>query len=116
LIDLWDDTKIKASSIWRQEIEKALSSSKLALLLISGNFLASDFIQNNELPPLLAAAKEGGTMIFPIIISPSRLPKSISEIQSVNSPSQPLTAMTYNEQEILFVKVVEEIENALCEE
>lgn len=116
LIDLWDDTKIKASSIWRQEIEKALSSSKLAILLISGNFLASDFIQNNELPPLLAAAKEGGTIVFPIIISPSRLPKSISEIQSVNSPSKPLTAMTYNEQEDLFVKVVEEIENALCEE
>jgi hypothetical protein len=116
LIDLWDDTKIKASSIWRKEIEKALSSSKLALLLISSNFLASDFIQNNELPPLLAAAKEVGTVIFPIIISPSRLPRSISEIQSVNSPSKPLTAMTYNEQENFFVKVVEEIENVLCEE
>ncbi|MGG6268502.1 TIR domain-containing protein [Leptolyngbya sp. AN03gr2] len=113
-IDLWSDKKIKVGSYWKHEIEKALDSAKIALLLVSADFLASDFIAKNELPQLLAAAKDKGTIIIPIILSPCRLPKNISEIQAANSPSKALTSMSYHEREEVFSMIVEIIEEYLA--
>jgi TIR domain/ATPase family associated with various cellular activities (AAA) len=115
VVDLWDDTRIKAGTLWKQEIQGAIDSAKVALLLITANFLASDFISDNELPPLLAAAREEGAIILPLIISPSRFMQTptLSEFQTVNSPQRPLSAITWNEQEELLVKVTQVIEEAL---
>src|SRR5438270_11408475 len=60
LIELWTDSKIQPGERWQDEIKLALASTKVAILLISVDFLNSPFIQNNELPPLLAAAETEG--------------------------------------------------------
>jgi len=52
VVDLWDDTRISPGMDWRREIDTALSAASVAVLLISADFLASDFIVDNELPVL----------------------------------------------------------------
>jgi hypothetical protein len=50
---VWDDRKIQPGSDWLLEIEKALNQASIAVLLISVDFLNSDFIRTVEIPRLL---------------------------------------------------------------
>ncbi|SIN75691.1 TIR domain-containing protein [Singulisphaera sp. GP187] len=114
-VDRWDDTRIRTSQLWREEIHKAIDATKVAVLLVSADFLASTFIADNELPPLLAAAKYDGAFIMPVIVSPCRFSATpvLSDFQAVNSPSQPLVALRRARREALWVKLTNDIEDAL---
>jgi len=115
VIDIWDDTRIQAGSNWRKEIKQALTAAKVAVLLVSADFLASEFISANELPPLLKAAREDGILILPIIVSPSLFAqtKELQEFQTVNSPDRPLIKMKKSDREQVFLEVAKRIFAAL---
>ena len=114
-LDLWDDSRIDPGTNWRNEIQQAIDKANVAILLISADFLASDFISNNELPPLLEKAKNDGTIILPVIVSPCRFSetKNISQFQAVNDPSQPLSSQSKTKQEKVFVDLSKHTEKAL---
>jgi TIR domain len=113
-IDLWDDTKIQPGAIWKHEIEKALASSKVAVLLVSANFLASDFITKNELPPLLSAARGKGPTIFWIYISSCLYKQTeIAKYQAAHDVSRPLDRMTKANRQAVLSEVYTLIKNHL---
>lgn len=111
-IQIWDDTKIEPGSNWRENIKKAIESAKVAVLLISADFLASDFIAADELPPLLEAARTEGAIILPVILSPSGFSRTkiLSQFQAINDPSKPVIDLSKGEQERVFAKVADYIE------
>ncbi|MDQ1592311.1 MAG: eukaryotic-like serine/threonine-protein kinase [Pyrinomonadaceae bacterium] len=117
IVERWDDTMLKPGSQWREEIKKAIKVTKVAVLFISADFLASDFIATNELPPLLTAADRDGAVIIPVIIGHSRFARtpSLSRFQTLrdNPPSKPLGSMTKANQEKVLVRLTEAIEKAL---
>lgn len=111
-LKLWDDQRIAPGTRWREEIAAGIQAAKIAILLISANFLASEFIAENELPPLLNAAAKGGTAILPVIISPCVLGK-LADYQTVNPLSKPLVDLGRGDRDRVWVKVVEAITAAL---
>jgi tetratricopeptide (TPR) repeat protein len=67
LIDLWSDDRIGAGAEWEVEISQAVAQAKVAILLITANFLTSDFILGRELPALLQRREAEGLVILPVI-------------------------------------------------
>ncbi|HUV03182.1 MAG TPA: TIR domain-containing protein [Desulfobacteria bacterium] len=111
-IDMWEDSKIKAGEDWVREIENALRNVDAAILLISEDFLASDFISSNELPRLLSAAEKKGLKILSIILKPSSFlkQKQISKYQTINDTKKPLSTLSEAEQDEIFRKAADIIE------
>lgn len=94
LLDFWDDGKIEPGADWRQEIQEALGSAKLAVLLVSQNFLTSDFIPNQELTPILEKAASEGVSVLWIAVSESTYEDTpIERFQAVNDPGMPLDTL-----------------------
>ena len=86
LFDLWNDNRIGIGDAWKTEIEEALIRARVAILLITKNFLNSDFILEQEVPELLKRHEEGLTII-PIIARDCawRSVGWLSEIQVFNN-------------------------------
>ena len=113
-IPLWDDTQIKPGDDWKRGIERALDSARVALLLVSVGFLASEFVAKEELPRLLAAAEARGTRILPVILTPCLFRRTtLSRFQAINEPARPLSGLSQHEQDLVWERVVEAVLDAL---
>ncbi|MFK7907821.1 MAG: TIR domain-containing protein [Chitinophagales bacterium] len=67
-IDVWDNERIAGGQNWKEEIERKLRTAQVAILLVSSDFLASDFINDFEIPILLERGKKGEVKVVPILI------------------------------------------------
>lgn len=116
LMDTWDDSKIEAGDQWKAAIEEALGRARVAILLVSADFLASDFIVDNELPPLLAKAESDGTRIVPVIVKPCRFrrDKNLSRFQAINNPMTPLVNMSEGDQEKVYDQLSQLVERDMA--
>lgn len=115
VVNLWADTKIKTGAMWKREIEDALNRAAVAIFLVSADFLASDFVVENELPPLLKAAENGGVRIIPLILKPcafTSIPE-LSQFQAINDPATPLISTEESNQELLWCSVAREVKTVL---
>jgi hypothetical protein len=114
-IACWSDKSIRAGDKWRQEIRKNLSGAKIAVLLISADFLASDFIVEDELPPLLVQAESKGTLILPVILKPCGFSRDpvLSSFQAVNDPALPLLGLSHIDQEAVYNRIADHVTQEL---
>jgi hypothetical protein len=68
-VDVWSDDRIAPGANWREEIDTAMASSDVALLLVSAPFLSSEFINDTEIPELLKRYAAAGLVVIPVVLS-----------------------------------------------
>jgi|GEM_PF-1819503 len=113
-LERWDDTMIPVGSDWFAHIKKELDFTKVAVMLITSDFLYSQFITNVELTSFVEASLKEGLILFPVIVSASAYKNIwLGKYQSFNPPSAPLDQLSKPKREAEFVKLVEKIVEAL---
>lgn len=113
-ISIWDDTQISAGSVINSEINQALSRAKVAVLLVSASFLASDFIYEQELSPLLKSAQQEGVKILWICLGACLYEETeIVNYQAVHDVNKPLDTLESGEQNQVLATICQEIKQAI---
>ena len=124
LADIWSDERLRAGDQWRQELDAALDAATIAILLISQQFLASEFVREHELPRILSRQEERKLTVLPVFVSPSTASSSsitfrtadgterqivLSDFQGFGTPQRTLREMPRTKQERCFVALSERI-------
>ncbi len=68
LIAEWHDRKILAGDKWAQEISNSLASSKIIVLLVSIDFINSEYCYDIELEKALELHEKGSSKVIPVIL------------------------------------------------
>lgn len=68
VFDVWHDRKIGAGREWEGEIHDALERADVILLLVSADFLASDYCHDREMTRALERHEHGSARVVPVIL------------------------------------------------
>jgi TIR domain len=71
VITSWHDRKISAGAEWAQAIDDNLNAADIILLLISADFLASDYCYDIEMQRAIDRHEAGEARVIPIILKPT---------------------------------------------
>ena len=93
LITEWYDREIEAGSEWRQEIERELEAADVILLLVSANFLDSEFCYEQEMLRAVERGRSGDALVIGVMLRPvdgwHRTP--FAEFQLVPRDARPIS-------------------------
>lgn len=113
LIHSWHDRKITAGSEWAGEIDNNLNSADIILLLISANFLASDYCYDIEVTRAMERHNAGEAQVIPIILNPieglNHTP--FAKLKTLPKDAKPVT--TWDNQESAFADIAKSIREYL---
>lgn len=93
-VKIWSDRDIQSGADWKATIDREMKAAKIAVLLVSANFLDSDFIADEELPYIIKAAERNKIHLIWVPLSPCNFEISpIRKLQTKFDPKQPLNSM-----------------------
>ena len=69
-IELWSDSALHAGEEWDQSIKQSLSQADIVLLLISADFMASQYIWDHELQLAMDRHEARESSVVPLFIRP----------------------------------------------
>ncbi len=110
LIDQWHDRDISAGKEWKREIDTHLNNAQIILLLISNNFIHSDYCYSIELNRAIERCESKEAIIIPILLRScdwEGLP--FSKYQVLPQNEQPIDSRYWHNQDEAFMAVAKGI-------
>lgn len=83
-IEVWDDTRIEPGQKWETEILEKLERADIIVLLLSNDFIRSDYCMQKEMQRALERDAAGECAIVPIVVRSCRFDKlEVGQIQAI---------------------------------
>lgn len=112
LVTAWHDRMIQPGKEWKGEIDSNLDNAGVILLLVSSDFINSDYCYDIELQRALEHHKNRTSIVVPVILRPVVWHKTpFSKLQAVPKDGKPVTE--YQNQDSAFVEITEGVRAAI---
>lgn len=99
VIETWHDRKISAGTEWAQAIDDNLNTAGIILLLISADFLASDYCYSIEMQRAMERHEAGEARVIPIILKPVDWAGApFGKLQAFPTNAKPVTTWSNRDQ------------------
>ena len=93
VIDDWHDRRIMAGTEWERQIDDHLEAADIILLLISANFVASNYCYGREMTRALERHDDGHARVIPVILRPSDWQSApFGRLQALPRDGKPVTS------------------------
>lgn len=105
-IQLWSDAEILPGAPWREEIYAALEQADLVVLLISPDFIQSDFCYGIEMSRALERHREGRARVIPIVIRATDTAGApFTQLQMLPTGAAPVTSPRWPDRDSAWLDV-----------
>src|SRR6266581_3119152 len=114
LIDVWHDRDISAGTDWEQQIKSHLNQAQIILLLVSPDFMVSDYCYGIEMQRALERHDLGEARVIPIILRYVYWQGVLGKLQALPTDARPIKSWPDLDEALYNVtegirKVIEEI-------
>ena len=116
LIEVWHDRDISAGTEWEQEITEQLNSAQLILLLISPDFMDSNYCYGIEMQRAMERHECGEATVIPVILRPVYWQGApFSKLQALPTDAKPVISSYWHNWDEAFFDVEEGIRQGLLQ-
>jgi TIR domain-containing protein len=116
LISIWHDRDINAGTEWKKQIDEHLNNADIILLLVSPDFLASDYCYNHEMERAMEKHSAGEALVIPVILRPCDWHKApFGKLQALPTDGKPITGRGWRNLDEAFLNVTQGIRNTVKE-
>ncbi len=102
---------VSADTAWKQEISKHLSEVQIILLLISPDFMTSDYCYSIEMLRTLELHGRGEVQVIPVIFRPVLWQRVFGELQPLPEDARPITL--WGDRDVALFRVIKGIHKAI---
>jgi hypothetical protein len=107
VITAWHDRDITAGEEWKDAINSHLESANIILLLVSSNFLASDYCYDIELKRALERHESSEAQVIPVILrSVDWKTSPFGKLTALPKNGEPITSSSWKNEDEAFTDVV----------
>jgi internalin A len=111
-LEFWDDTQIIPGQKWEREILRKLERADIIVLLLSNDFIRSDYCMQIEMKRAIERHSQGKCAIVPIVVRECRFDKlAIGKIQAIEPGGRPIKR--HRDRDLAWKEVTKELDRVI---
>ncbi len=111
-ITIWSDTNIEAGAEWDRELHRHLERADIILLMISSDFMSSDYCYSTEMGRAIQRHNQGSAHVIPVLLRSTFWQNApFAKLQMVPTNAEPVT--NWPDRDKAFNNITEQINQVI---